>query len=200
MSFLSLELQAAVPSMVQLRSSSTVTPSSCPQPPWGSRLPTPLCDVAPVQTCKKLKIEHQRAAGSPSLQFASRGGRKRQCERRASPPPPPQRERLRKHFWRGFRGVTPRGRVCGSGDVRPGGDVQKRREQRGGRENSPGRRLVVAASKLRATHTVRVEAMTDRGVCVCVCLCVCTSVQYSVLFSWLLSPPQHSNSARLFFF
>lgn len=41
--------------------------------------------------------------------------------------------------------------------------MQKGREQRGGGENSPGRCLVVAASKLRATHTVTVEAMTDKG-------------------------------------
>lgn len=63
-----------------------------------------------------------------------------------------------------------------------GRDVQRRREQRGGRENSPGRRLVVTASKLRATRTVRAEAMTDREECLCVFVCLHSSADAVIFF------------------
>lgn len=128
MCFLSLEARASGPpnGSTPLLVYCHPLPRSCLQPPLGAPVcRQPCVTLHSLKRGKKLKIDHLRAAGSPPLQLACRGERrgKRQCERRASPPPPPpQRERLRKHFWRGFRGVTPRGRVCGSGDVRPGGD------------------------------------------------------------------------------
>lgn len=98
-----------------------------------------------------------------------------------------------------------RGEECvGAEMLGRGEDVHRRRERRRGRENSPGRRLVVAASKLRATHTVRAEAMTDRGKCLCACKCVFVCLQFSadssLFFSCLLSPPQHSDPALALLF
>lgn len=87
--------------------------------PRGLRLPTYFCDDALAQTQWEIKnwssasgrftfsSAYSQRGGSDSV----RGGHHR-CHR--------QREGLRKHFWWGFRGVTPRGRVCGKRDVRTG--------------------------------------------------------------------------------
>lgn len=88
-----------------------------------------------------------------------------------------------------------RGEECvGAEMLGRGEDVHRRRERRRGRENSPGRRLVVAASKLRATHTVRAEAMTDRGKCLCACKCVFVCLQFSADSSLFFFLPAESSS------